>query len=68
MGNPLPAAYLVRREDGETLEDYLENKVFAGSKGESVSPDPEDIKGFEKFLSRYVSGLAAERATVETLK
>ena len=67
-GIALLAAYLVRREDGETLEDYLENKVFAGSKGESVSPDPEDIKGFEKFLSRYVSGLAAERAMVETLK
>ena len=67
-GIALLAAYLVRKEDGETLEDYLENKVFAGSKGESVSPDPEDIKGFEKFLSRYVSGLAAERATVETLK
>ncbi len=67
-GIALLAAYLVRKQEGETLEDYLENKVFAGSKGESVSPDPQDVKGFETFLERYRSGLSAERAMVETLK
>ncbi len=67
-GIALLAAYLVRRQDGESLGDYLEERVFAGSKGESASPDPEDQKGFEAFMAQYVKGLAAERAAVDQLK
>ncbi len=67
-GIALLAAYLVRKEPGETLQAYLENKVFAGSKGESANPDPADQAGFEKFMQRYQAGLAAERAAVASLK
>lgn len=67
-GIALLAAYLVRKQEGETLEEYLENRVFAGEKGESIRPDPQDVKGFETFLTRYTSGLATERSAVETLK
>lgn len=67
-GIALLAAYLVRKQAGETLEDYLENKVFAGSKGESVEPDPKDVAGFETFMKSYISGLEAERAAVDALK
>ena len=58
----------MRKEPGETLQAYLENKVFAGSKGESANPDPADQAGFEKFMQRYQAGLAAERAAVASLK
>lgn len=62
------ASYLVNKEEGETLEAYLDNKVFAGQKGETVEPDEKDVKGFDQFMERYKEGLAIERAAVEHLK
>jgi hypothetical protein len=50
------------------LDDYLNNKVFAGQEGETMEPDPEDVKGFDIFIERYTKGLPIERAAVETLK
>ena len=63
-GMALLASYMVCREEGESLGDYLSNKVFAGAKGTTLTPDPEDVKGFEAYLQNYVSGLAAEKAAV----
>ena len=62
------ASYLVNKEAGESLEDYLNHKVFAGQKGEEVQPDERDVQGFNEFMVRYKAGLAIERAAVENLK
>lgn len=62
------ASYLVNKEEGESLEDYLNNKVFAGQEGEEVQPDERDVQGFDEFMVRYKDGLAIERAAVEHLK
>ena len=62
------ASYLVNKEEGESLEDYLNNKVFAGQEGEEVLPDERDVQGFDEFMVRYKDGLAIERAAVEHLK
>lgn len=62
------ASYLVNKEEGESLEDYLNNKVFAGQEGEEVQPDERDVQGFDEFMIRYKDGLAIERAAVEHLK
>lgn len=67
-GMALLAAYLMNKEPRESLEEYLERKVFAGSKGSSVAPDPKETEGFEAFLKRYKQGLSIERAAVEYLK
>lgn len=66
-GIALLAAYMIYRKEGETLEHYLGNRVFAGECGNQVEPDPEDVSGFEVFMERYDKGLAIERAAVETL-
>lgn len=62
------ASYLVNKEEGESLEDYLNNKVFAGQEGEEVQPDERDVRGFDEFMVRYKEGLTIERAAVEHLK
>ncbi len=62
------ASYLVNKESGESLEDYLNHKVFAGQEGEEVKPDAGDVQGFNEFMVRYKAGLAIERAAVENLK
>ena len=67
-GIALLAAYMKEKKDGESLGDYLNNRVFAGEKGETLAPDLEDVKGFDAFLARYTEGLAIERAAVDHLK
>jgi len=66
-GMALLAAYMLRKGDGETLEAYLENKVFAGAIGSTLAPEKEDVEGFNAFLERYEKCLAAEKAAVENL-
>lgn len=67
-GISLLAAYMARKEDGETLEDFLKNKVFTGCQVTTVEPVQSDVEGFNKFIERYTKGLAIERAAVENLK
>ncbi len=64
-GEALLASYMLHKEDGETLEAYLNDKVFAGFKSTSMDPVAEDVEGFDKFLDRYMKALPAERAAVE---
>ncbi len=66
-GIALLAAYMLWKEEEESLEDYLSRKIFAGQNGYVVEPDPADMEGFEKFMKRYQAGLAVERAAVEVL-
>ena len=61
-GMALLAAYMVRKAEGETMEDYLKNRVFADAKSFSVEPDPVGVAGFKKYLERYQAALAAEKA------
>ena len=61
-GMALLAAYMVRKADGESMEDYLKNRVFADAKSICVNPDPAGVAGFQKYLERYKAALAAEKA------
>ena len=66
-GMALLAAYMLWKEDGETLEDYLENKVFAGAKSSTLMADERDIAGFTAFLEQYRKALPVEKLATETL-
>ncbi len=65
-GIALLASYMKNKADGETLDAFLNAKVFAGQKGETLAPDPADVKGFNDFIRKYVNALPAEKAAVET--
>ena len=67
-GIALLASYAVHRAEGESLEDYLGQKVFAGKTGEAVKPAQKDVEGFEAFIRRYAAGLPVERAAIDCLK
>ena len=67
-GIALLASYMVQKQDGETLEDYLQEKVFGGDEGDKMDPNPEDVKGFDEFISLYKAGFPIERAAVDSLK
>ena len=67
-GIALLASYMIQKDAGETLEDYLQQKVFGGDEGEKMDPDPADVKGFDEFISRYKAGFPIERAAVDCLR
>ena len=66
-GMALLAAYRVWRAEGETLEDYLARRVFAGVSGSTVQPDKETVAGFDAYMERYKVLLDVERKAVEVL-
>ena len=66
-GMALLAAYLLRREEGERLEDFLSRRVFAGASGTTVPPSPALAEGFNTYIQRYQALLEVERAAVEHL-
>lgn len=47
-----------------TLQDFLNNEIFKGSKGTKLSPDAAEVEGFNKFMEKYIRGLDAERAAL----
>lgn len=67
-GIAILASYMKNKADGETLDQYLNEKVFAGEKGSTMAPDAADVAGFDEFIKAYVAALPAEKAAVETIK
>lgn len=66
-GMALLAAYLVNKEAGETLADYLADRVFADAVGSSVDPDPKDVEGFDAYAKTFKDAIAVEQTAVEKL-
>ena len=66
-GIALLASYMKNRADCESLDSFLDSKVFGDMLGDSVAPDAEDAEGFKKYMNRYRAGLAIERAAVDNL-
>ncbi len=67
-GMAILANYLITKKEGESLETYLDERVFAGQEGVTIEPDPADVAGFETFGKRYVEGLPIVREAVHSLK
>lgn len=67
-GMALLASYYLYKENGEKLEDYLDNKVFVTAKTECELATEEEIKGFNEFYDRFVKGLSIEIKAIEATK
>ncbi len=67
-GMALLAAYRVNRIEGETLESYLNEKVFASANVSTEKPDDADAAGLDAYTARFVEALEAEKAAVAAMK
>ena len=67
-GMALLAAYRANRKDGQTLEAYLNESVFASAKAVTAAPDEEDAKGFDAYTARFLKAIPAEKAAAEYMK
>lgn len=67
-GMALLASYMLNKAEGEELNTYLNERVFAGQSEVTMMPETEDVQGFNIFIEKYKASLAVERAAVETVK
>ena len=66
-GMALLCAYMLWKDEGESLADYLDNKVFADAKASTLMADARDIEGFDSFLARYRAALPMEEKAIEVI-
>ena len=66
-GMALLAAYRANKESGESLEDYLNCRVFAEVFATVMEPDEQDVAGFDAWLNEYRALLEVERKAADVL-
>ncbi len=66
-GMAVLAAYSVQHAQDETLNDYLQNRVFASASAVTLPPDKETVDGFERYLTLFKNALAVEQAAVKNI-
>ncbi|MED3932434.1 FGGY-family carbohydrate kinase [Priestia megaterium] len=64
-GMAILSSYMLNKSENESLEDFLDNKVFKEVTAQEIYPDELDVKGFEAFIKRYKKGLVIEKAAAE---
>jgi sugar (pentulose or hexulose) kinase len=67
-GIALLADFMINRENNEKLEDYLQNKVFAGMEQKTIHPSPEDENGFDLYMKRFIECIPAQKAAVDQFR
>lgn len=66
-GMALLAGYMLWRKEGETLESYLDKRVYGDTERTEFCASPAEIQAFDNFLARYKKAFAVERTAVETV-
>lgn len=65
-GMAILAAYVEYGNDQISLEDFLDQKVFANPESSTLSPEPEGVSGYEDFMTKYKKGLSIESAAINS--
>lgn len=50
-----------------TLDEYLNERVFADTQSTVEDPVPEDVEGFKAFFTQFMKGLPIERTAVDLI-
>lgn len=66
-GMALLCAYMLWKQDGEALEDYLDNKVFGSAKTSTIMAEQSDIDGFNAFLTKYKNTFEVEKSALKLM-
>ncbi|CAK8586000.1 xylulokinase [Priestia megaterium] len=64
-GMAILSSYMLNKSENESLEDFLDEKVFKEVTAQEIYPDELDVKGFEAFIKRYKKGLVIEKTAAE---
>lgn len=63
-GMALLTAYMLWKEPGQSLADYLNSQVFAGAASTTVMAEEKEIAGFNAFLERYKNAFPVEAGAI----
>ena len=64
-GIALLAAYLINKKNGESLEDYLQHRVFQSMQQSTLEPTAENEAGFDKYMQHFAACLPAQQASLK---
>ncbi|MBR3859071.1 MAG: FGGY-family carbohydrate kinase [Bacteroidaceae bacterium] len=64
-GMALLGAFLVNNTEKRSLEDWLEEVIFAGNTGIEIAPTAEDVAGFNTYIENYRACLPIEEAAAK---
>ena len=67
-GMSLLAAYMSGKQGEETLEEFLNTRVFSSVPRTTLEPDAKDAAEFDRYIRRYEALIEVERIAVEKLK
>jgi CubicO group peptidase (beta-lactamase class C family) len=66
-GMALLAAYAAQKNEGESLEQYLNDRVFSHAQKQTVAPDPADVAGFTAYINDFHRLLDVEKKAIERI-
>ena len=66
-GIALLAAFAAERKESETLEEYLETRVFKNVDAITIQPEIDDMNGFEKYTENYIKLLNVEKCAIDNM-
>ena len=66
-GQAIAASYMVNRAANQSLSSFLDERVFAGMKGETMEPNSEDVAGFKVYLENFKKVNEAQKRAEEVL-
>ena len=67
-GMALLCAYLLWKDPGEELEDYLDNRVFRDCSSSTIRAEEKETEGFNQFIESYRNCLDVERKAIQCWK
>lgn len=66
-GMALLAAYSINKDENETLEQYLNNRVFCQTSSSIIEPNQSDVDGYDAYIKQYKQLLKVEQTAIETI-
>ncbi len=66
-GMAVLAIFAKNKNGQQSLEDFLEQEVFAHPKSATLYPDPDGVSGYEAFIKRYQKGLPIESMAIKSI-
>lgn len=66
-GMAVLAVYMEVRQEGETLADFLDERVFRHPKSVTLTPNAEGVEGCNAFIENYKRALSVEAEAGRTL-
>ncbi len=66
-GMAILAEYMSRKEQNQSLAEYLNTEIFADTKSTVCYPNKEETEGFNRFLEEYKKSLQVEKFAVEMI-